>query len=38
VVNAVPENELLAGLVPAEMFPSAPDEALKRRQWRRGAS
>jgi SpoIID/LytB domain protein len=29
VVNAVPENELLAGLVPAEMFPSAPDEALK---------
>ena len=29
VVNAVAENELLAGLVPAEMFPSAPDEALK---------
>ncbi len=29
MVNAVPENELLAGLVPAEMFPSAPDEALK---------
>jgi stage II sporulation protein D len=29
VVNAVPENKLLAGLVPAEIFPSAPDEALK---------
>jgi SpoIID/LytB domain protein len=29
VVNAVPENRLLAGLVPAEIFPSAPDEALK---------
>jgi SpoIID/LytB domain protein len=29
VVNAVPEDRLLAGLVPAEIFPSAPDEALK---------
>ncbi len=29
VVNAVPENQLLHGLVPAEIFPSAPDEALK---------
>jgi stage II sporulation protein D len=29
VVNAVPENRLLAGLIPAEMFPSAPEEALK---------
>jgi stage II sporulation protein D len=29
VVNAVPENQLLAGLVPAEIFASAPDEALK---------
>ena len=29
VVNAVPENKLLAGLIPAEIFPSAPDEALK---------
>jgi stage II sporulation protein D len=29
VVNAVPENRLLAGLVPAEIFASAPDEALK---------
>ncbi len=29
VVNAVPANRLLAGLVPAEIFPSAPDEALK---------
>jgi stage II sporulation protein D len=29
VVNAVPENRLLAGLVPAEIFPSAPDEALR---------
>ena len=29
VVNAVPENRLLAGLIPAEIFPSAPDEALK---------
>jgi SpoIID/LytB domain protein len=29
VVNAVPENKLLAGLVPAETFPSAPEEALK---------
>jgi stage II sporulation protein D len=29
IVNAVPENRLLAGLVPAEIFPSAPDEALK---------
>ena len=29
VVNAVPENRLLAGLVPAEIFPAAPDEALK---------
>jgi SpoIID/LytB domain protein len=29
VVNAVPEDRLLAGLVPAEIYPSAPDEALK---------
>ncbi len=29
VVNALPEDRLLAGLVPAETFPSAPDEALK---------
>jgi stage II sporulation protein D len=29
VVNAVPEDKLLAGLIPAEIFPSAPDEALK---------
>ncbi|HEY5282236.1 MAG TPA: SpoIID/LytB domain-containing protein, partial [Polyangia bacterium] len=29
VVNAVPENRLLAGLIPAEIFPSAHDEALK---------
>jgi stage II sporulation protein D len=29
VVNAVPENRLLHGLVPAEIFPSSPDEALK---------
>jgi SpoIID/LytB domain protein len=29
VVNAVPEDKLLAGLVPAEMLPSAPPEALK---------
>ncbi len=29
VVNAVPEDKLLAGLVPAEMLPSAPIEALK---------
>jgi SpoIID/LytB domain protein len=29
VVNAVPENKLLAGLIPAEIFPSAPDEALR---------
>jgi SpoIID/LytB domain protein len=29
VVNAVPEDKLLAGLVPAEMMPGAPPEALK---------
>ncbi len=29
VVNAVPEDRLLAGLVPAEIFPGSPDEALK---------
>jgi SpoIID/LytB domain protein len=29
VVNAVPEDRLLAGLVPAEIYPSAPMEALK---------
>jgi SpoIID/LytB domain protein len=29
VVNAVPEDKLLAGLVPAEMLPSAAPEALK---------
>lgn len=28
-VNAVPEDKLLAGLIPAEIFPSAPEEALK---------
>lgn len=27
-VNAVPADKLLAGLVPAEIFPDAPDEAL----------
>ena len=29
VVNALPEDRFLAGLLPAEIFPSAPDEALK---------
>jgi stage II sporulation protein D len=29
VVNAVPADKLLAGLIPAEIFPSAPVEALK---------
>jgi len=29
VVNAVPANQMLAGLVPAEIFPSAPDHALR---------
>jgi stage II sporulation protein D len=29
VVNAVSEDRLLAGLVPAEIFPGAPDDALK---------
>jgi len=29
VVNAVPENKLLAGLIPAEIYPNAPEEALK---------
>jgi SpoIID/LytB domain protein len=29
VVNAVPEDKLLAGLVPSEIFPDAPAEALK---------
>lgn len=29
VVNAVPEDRLLAGLVPAEIFPGAPDDALR---------
>jgi SpoIID/LytB domain protein len=29
VVNAVPEDRLLAGLIPAEIFPTAPDDALK---------
>lgn len=29
VVNAVSENKLLAGLIPAEIFPRAPEEALK---------
>ncbi len=29
VVNALPEDKLLAGLVPAEIFPAAPAEALK---------
>jgi SpoIID/LytB domain protein len=28
-VNAVPEDKLLAGLVPAEIFPDAPDAALE---------
>jgi SpoIID/LytB domain protein len=28
-VNAVPEDKLLAGLVPAEIFPDAPDAALR---------
>jgi SpoIID/LytB domain protein len=29
LVNAVPEDKLLSGLVPAEMYASAPEEALK---------
>jgi SpoIID/LytB domain protein len=29
VVNAVPEDRLLAGLLPAEIFPNASEEALK---------
>jgi SpoIID/LytB domain protein len=29
VANAVPENKLLAGLVPAEMYPDAPQQALE---------
>jgi SpoIID/LytB domain protein len=29
VANAVPEDKLLAGLVPAEMYPDAPDAALE---------
>lgn len=29
VVNAVPEDQLLAGLVPSEIFPDAHEEALK---------
>lgn len=29
VVNALPEDRLLMGLVPSEMFPDAPPEALK---------
>jgi SpoIID/LytB domain protein len=29
VVNAIPEDKLLAGLVPSEIFPDAPPEALK---------
>ncbi len=29
LVNAVPADKLLAGLVPAEIFPSAPEAALK---------
>jgi SpoIID/LytB domain protein len=29
VVNALPEDRLLAGLLPAEIYPNAPDEALK---------
>ena len=29
VVNAVPEDKLLAGLVPAEIFPDAPEAALE---------
>jgi SpoIID/LytB domain protein len=29
VVNALPEDRFLAGLLPAEIFPNAPDEALK---------
>jgi SpoIID/LytB domain protein len=29
VVNAVPEDRFLAGLIPAEIFPNAPEEALK---------
>lgn len=29
VVNALPEDQLLAGIVPAEIFPDAPAEALK---------
>jgi len=29
VVNALPEDRFLAGLLPAEIFPSAPEEALK---------
>ncbi|HEX7599485.1 MAG TPA: SpoIID/LytB domain-containing protein, partial [Polyangia bacterium] len=29
VVNALPEDRLLAGLLPAEIYPNAPEEALK---------
>jgi stage II sporulation protein D len=29
VVNALPEDRFLAGLLPAEIFPNAPEEALK---------
>src|SRR5690606_8573994 len=29
VANAVPENKLLAGIVPAEMYPDAPPAALE---------
>lgn len=29
VVNALPEDQLLAGIVPSEIFPDAPAEALK---------
>jgi SpoIID/LytB domain protein len=29
VANAVPEDELLMGIVPSEIFPDAPEEALK---------
>jgi len=29
VVNALPEDRFLAGLLPAEIFPNSPDEALK---------
>jgi hypothetical protein len=36
--EAVPEDRLLAGLVPAEIFPGAPTRRSRRRRWPREAS